>query len=231
MQIKVPEVAKLLKVQDKTIYRWIKDRGLPAFKINGQYCLDRAVLLEWATHNDINVSIDIFKDFWTGDISLAEALKDGGIHYDVGGTGKESVLKAAVDLIPLNEKVDKSVLLSVLMARESIGSTGIGDGIAIPHVRNPIVLHVPKPLIMLCFLENSIEYEALDGKPVNTIFMMVCPSIDSHLKLLSRLAYALRQPEFAEVVAQRRKPDKIIARVAAIDLAIRNSSSRPKESE
>ena len=45
-------------------------------------------------------------------------------------------------------------------------STAVGDGIAIPHVRNPVVLHVGRPAIALCFLERAIEYGALDGKPV-----------------------------------------------------------------
>ena len=70
------------------------------------------------------------------------------------------------------------------MARESLGSTGIGDGIAIPHVRNPIVMHIPRPTITLCFLEHPIDFGALDGQPVHTLFTIVSPTVRAHLHLL-----------------------------------------------
>jgi len=198
-------------------------------KIGGQYLLEEEGLLEWANVNKISLPSGLFSDPGLPETSLADAIKAGGIHYEVEGTGKESVLKAVLDLIPLPGNMDKSVLFQVLMARESAGSTGIGDGIAIPHVRSPIVMKVPKPIISLCFLKKPIEYKALDGKPVGVIFMMVCPSIPSHLGLLSKLAYALRKTGFSEAVDQKWDPDEIIARAAEIDQAIRDSSGSQGE--
>jgi nitrogen PTS system EIIA component len=123
--------------------------------------------------------------------------------------------------------MDKSYLLSVIVAREALGSTGVGDGIAIPHVRNPIVLHIPQPLVTLCFLERAIEFEALDGKPVHTLFAMVSPTIAVHLNLLSKLAFALRQSEFAAVIARRGTPDEILKLAARVDGSV---SGRPAAS-
>jgi len=79
-------------------------------------------------------------------VSLEEGLRAGGVFYRVGGKDKESVIKEIVQIMPLPEEVDRAYLLEVLLARESLGSTGIGEGIAIPHVRNPIVMHIPKPI-------------------------------------------------------------------------------------
>ena len=62
----------------------------------------------------------------------------------------------AVELMPLPEKVDRQFLLQVLVARESLGSTAVGKGIALPHVRNPVVMHIDRPMITLCFLENAV---------------------------------------------------------------------------
>ena len=59
----------------------------------------------------------------------------------------------------------REFLYQILLARESLGSTGIGDGVAIPHVRNPVVLHVSEPVVTLSFLETPIDFHALDGKP------------------------------------------------------------------
>jgi nitrogen PTS system EIIA component len=223
MQLGVREAARLMDVSEKTIYRWIKQNKLPAFRINEQYRFNRAELLEWATSQRINVSVDIFGETEKGRIDipgLAEALRIGGIYYRIGGTDKTSVLQCAVEVMHLPEEVDRSFLLSVLLARESLGSTAIGDGIAIPHVRNPIVMHIPRPAITLCFLDRAIEFGALDGKPVHTMFTLVSPTISAHLNLLSKLTYGLRQPPFAGVIARPGSREEIIEGAAEIDRSV-----------
>ncbi len=205
MQLGVREAARLLAVSEKTIYRWIKEGRLPAYRVNEQYRFNRAELLELATAQRISVSPDIFhepEDLRQGSLpTVLEALSIGGIHYRVGGSDKPSVLQAIVEVMPLPEEVDRSFLLQVLMARESLGSTGIGDGIAIPHVRNPIVMHIPRPTITLCFLEHPIDFASIDGLPVQTLFTIVSPTIRAHLHLLSRLAFVLRDDSFKAVLA------------------------------
>lgn len=217
MQIDVKEAARLLTISEKTVYRWIRQGILPAYRINDQYRFNRAELLEWATARRINVSPDIFKAVETDAAplpSLEEAIRDGGIHYRVAGESREQVLASVVGLMQLPTEVDRGFLLSVLLARESLGSTGIGDGIAIPHVRNPIVLHIPRPAITLCFLETPIDFGAIDGKPVRTLFTLVSPTVRAHLHLLSRLTWALRQPEFRAPIAEAAARDRILAAAA-----------------
>ena len=117
------------------------------------------------------------------------------------------MLGAAVEVMPLPQEVDRHLLWQMLFARESLQSTGIGDGIAIPHVRNPMVLHVPRPMITLCFLEPPVDFGALDGKPVYALFSLISPSPRVHLHLLSRLAFALHDAGFKQLIANagRRK--------------------------
>lgn len=216
MQLNVREAASLLEVPEKTVLRWIRKDGLPAFKINEQYRINRSDLLEWAQARGIPVSARM-EPASTAAVSLADALKNGEVHYDVSGTDMESVLNAAVEAMPLPEDVDKAFLLRVLVARESLGSTAIGNGVAIPHVRNPIVLNIRQPIISLCFLKQAIEFGAIDGQPVHTLFVIVSPTINTHLNLLSRLSYALKHPAFSDVVARKASRDEIIACAAQID--------------
>ena len=124
--------------------------------------------------------------------SLSDALKAGGISYRIGGNDKPSVLHVIVDILNLPEEVDRGFLYQVLMARETLGSTGIGDGIAIPHVRNPVVLHVSKPSMTLCFLDHPIDFGAIDGQPVSTLFTLISPTVRAHLHYIvpSRLCSA-----------------------------------------
>ncbi len=137
-------------------------------------------------------------------------MQAGGIVYRLGGTDKESALRAVVEPMRLPDEVDREQFLRVLLAREALASTAIGDGIAIPHVRNPIVLHVPRSMITLCFLEKPIDFGALDGQPVHCLFTMVSPTVRAHLHLLSRLAFALRDPGFQEAIRRQGLRDEIL---------------------
>jgi PTS system nitrogen regulatory IIA component len=209
----VRDAARLLNVSEKSIYRWIKEGVIPAYQVNDQYRFNRAELLEWATSRKINVSPEIFAEPEGGDApppSLSEALKAGGVHYRVGGTDKATVLRAVVDLMKLPEEVDSEFLYQVLLAREALGSTGVGDGIAIPHVRNPIVLHLSKPMVTLSFLERPVDFGAMDGQPVTTLFTLISPTVRAHLHLLARLGFALRNPEFKNAITRQASRDEIV---------------------
>jgi PTS system nitrogen regulatory IIA component len=195
MNLSVRDAANLLKVSEKTIYRWIHQQAVPAYRVQDQYRFNRAELLEWATARRMNVSSDIFLEPEADGQpvpSVIAALEAGGVFYRVSGSNKESALREVVQLLRLPDEVDREFLLRVLLAREAIASTAVGDGIAIPHVRNPVVLHVGRPSIALCFLEEPIEYGALDGKPVRTLFTIISPTTRAHLHLMSKLAFVLR---------------------------------------
>jgi nitrogen PTS system EIIA component len=195
MNLSVRDTASLLSVSEKTIYRWIKLETIPAYRVQDQYRFNRAEILEWATSRRMNVSSEIFAEPEAAGQpipSLLSALEVGSVFYRVSGFDKESALREVVELLRLPEEVDRPYLLRVLLAREAIAPTGVGEGIAIPHVRNPVVLHVGRPAITLCFLEQEIDYGALDGKPVNTLFTIISPTTRAHLHLMSKLSFVLR---------------------------------------
>jgi nitrogen PTS system EIIA component len=224
MQLNVRDAARLLNVSEKTIYRWINQGSLPAYRVNEQYRFNRAELLEWATSRKINVSVEIFHEPESHAAALpglVDALEAGGIFYRLGGKDKESVLRAVVETMRLPEEVDREFLFRVLLAREALGSTGIGDGIAIPHVRNPVVLHVPRPSICLCFLDRPIDFGALDGQPVFALFSLVNPTVRAHLHLLSRLSFALHDPRFKGAITRQAARDEILDEARRVEAGLR----------
>lgn len=213
MQLSVRDAARLLNVSEKTIYRWIKQQAIPAYRISGQIRFSRAELLEWGTARRIPLSPEIFAEAVVAKEpppSLTEALRAGGVLYRVGGVDKPSVLKATVELLHLPDEVDRTYLYQVLAAREALGSTGIGDGIAIPHVRNPVVLHVAKPTVTLCLLENAVDYGAIDGRPVDTLFTLISPTMRSHLHLMARLGFVLRNPRLRDALNRRASREELM---------------------
>lgn len=222
MELSVRESASLLNVSERTVYRWIKQGTLPAYLLNDQYRLNRAELLEWATARRMNISMEIFAEPHAANsvITLSEAVQAGGVHYDVPGEDKASVLRAVVERLPLPPGTDSDFVLQVLLARESLGSTALGNGIAVPHMRNPVVVQVPSPMLTLCFLQQPVEYGSLDGQPVHALFTMLSPTVRVHLQMLARLAFALRQPVFVKAVARRAACDDILAACATVDRRI-----------
>jgi len=223
MQLDVRDIARLLKVNEKTIYRWLKDNSLPAYRVNNQYRFNRAEILEWATSRRIGVSAELFEEPESSGLptyGIAEALTAGGINYRVEGSDKRAALKSVLDLMRMPDEVDREYLLQVLLAREAMASTGIGDGIAIPHVRNPIVLHISRPMISLGFMEHPIDFGALDHQPVYCLFTMVSPTVRAHLSLLSRLAFALRDPGFKRIIQTQGSREQILQEARRVDAAL-----------
>jgi PTS system nitrogen regulatory IIA component len=122
-----------------------------------------------------------------------------------------------VERLPLPADVDRDFLTSVLEAREAMGSTGIGDGIAIPHVRNPILLHVREPFVTLCLLRRSVDFGAIDGRPVHALFTLVSPNVPAHLRILAQIAFVLRDAELRRLLRERANAAAIMERVRFVE--------------
>lgn len=214
MNLSVKDAASLLTVSEKTIYRWIKQDLIPAYKLGESYRFNRSELIEWATSRRKGVSPEAFCEPLLDENplpNLAEALEQGGIHYRIEGTTREMVLQDTVAHMRLPEEIDRDHLLRVLLAREQIASTGVGQGIAIPHPRNPVLLHASKALVNLSFLENPVDFFSLDGQPVQILFTLIAPSLRQHLHLLSKLGFVLHHPQFCQCLSQQDNREKIHA--------------------
>jgi len=228
MQLTMRAVGEMFKVSEGTITQWIKQRGLPAQRVAGKFRFNRFEILEWAIAHQIKVEnnpAEIPVDSQP-DVSLAHALEAGGVHYKIPGDDQEAALRAVVSRLPLPEELHRELLLRLFLAREAFGSTAVGDGIAIPHARRPIILHVPDSLATLCFLKRPIAYRAPDGKPVRILFSVVSPTVPTHVRLLARLSGALHDPGFRKSVVET-KPREIILREARRVENVKQSAEGP----
>lgn len=220
MQLTLRQATSYLNVDEATLRSWIKKRGLPVHRVNEQMYLNPLELWQWAMENGVVVSRRLLDDARQAVDELAplSALLDaGGVHFDVGGEDKSQVLRDVVARLPLPQDFDRDFLVTVLEAREAMGSTGIGDGIAIPHARNPILLHVDQPLVALCLLKHPVEFDAVDGIPVHALFVVISPSIPVHLKILARLGLVLRDAELRRLLKGRAPAEQIHACVKGLE--------------
>jgi PTS system nitrogen regulatory IIA component len=225
MKVNVREAARLLSVSESEVYRWVASGEIPCSVVNHQPLFSRAELLEWATERRLPVSVELFEPGSDSAAStgLADVLTHGGVHHGVRGGDRASVLRAVVECLPVPDDEDRRLLTQVLLAREAHGSTAAGEGIAIPHVRSPLVFPGTSGLMALCFLETPVAFGASDGAPIHTIFALLSPTIRGHLQLLSRLSHALHDERFKAAVLRRASREEIVAEAQRLDHALANA--------
>ncbi len=143
-------------------------------------------------------------------MQLAEVLKEDLIFLDFDADNKDSALEKIVKSV---EKVggveDPAGLRTALIDREKLGTTGVGEGIAIPHARCGAV----KDLLVAFFRsKNGVNFSAIDNKPVNLIFLLLAPVASGgiYLKLLAKISRFLRSDEFRSGLMDAKNAKAII---------------------
>jgi nitrogen PTS system EIIA component len=132
-----------------------------------------------------------------GPIVLHQLISPASISLNLNSTDRESVLEELVDRIPAiaNNAEARQTLLHALHEREQLFSTGIGDGVALPHARNALVGLVDQPVIVFGRHSKGIPYGAIDGIPARLFFLLVAPTVTQHLAVLARISRLLRDPK------------------------------------
>ncbi len=219
MQLTVQQAAKFLGVNEPKIHEWIEDGEIPFFREQGRIRFNQTELLEWATVRGIMASSQLHVESVPRTPSLADALALGGVYEGGSAADFETAIRATVARLPLGPGADPEMLVDVMLGREVARATAVGDGIAIPHVRAPIVENGVAPAIALCTLQKPIDLGARDGKLVDTIFLLVSPTVSVHLQILARLAAALHDAEFKSAVLRRAPAEEILSHARRLDAA------------
>ncbi len=221
MELSVFDLSKHLGVVPDTIERWVRQGKLPVFKKGINYRFDTKELDKWAAKHNISLN---FSDIGTPQkeiesvIPLSIAVQNGGVYFDIQGNDVNSVLKSSVEKISNISDDFKTDLLDRLIDREQALSTGIGNGIAIPHPREQLS-YLKIPLVSVCFLEHPVDYQALDNRPVSVLFFILCPALKMHLHLLSSLSFCLRDYQFINFLKSRPTADQLVEKIEIIQKA------------
>jgi PTS system nitrogen regulatory IIA component len=223
MFLTVREAAALLRTTERQVYRWVDGEEIPFRRVRDQVRFNRTDLLEWATSRGLLLSLEAFGaglDPEDRAPSIAEALRAGGVHHDVPAADREAAIRAVVERTPMPSSVDRELIIEVLLAREATGSTAIGDGIAIPHVRQPIVAAGAPATVSVSHLKEAVPFGAADGKPVSTVILIVSPTIRTHLQMLARLAQALQDPGFHAALTRRASAAELATEAARTEVSL-----------
>jgi mannitol/fructose-specific phosphotransferase system IIA component (Ntr-type) len=146
-------------------------------------------------------------------VVVGELLAPTTINLDLKSTDRNAVLGELVNQIPqlANQPEARQTLLRALHEREQLHSTGIGDGIALPHSRNALVGLVDKPIIVFGRHKTGIPYDAIDGIPARLFFLLIAPTVTQHLAILARLGRLLRDPKLRKNLLATDSVEKVIS--------------------
>ena len=143
-------------------------------------------------------------------VNLVDFLPEPAIQVELKSQNKKEVLKELVQTLASAHGVKNAAgILDALLEREELGSTGIGQGIAIPHGKSD---SVNKVIAALGVSRRGIDFDALDGESVYIFFMLVAPanSAGIHLKILAKISRLLKDKFFMQALREARTPQEAL---------------------
>lgn len=215
------EIAKYLKVSEKTVLRMVQAGEFPGVKVSNQWRFVRAMVDAWLSARMVVAPRSSLMDVigtaaclvpMTRLVSLRRILPA------VRPGDKADILSQLV--VPLEADgllSDASAYHRLLLAREEIVSTAIGPGFAIPHVRDPAETPVAPPCIVLGICREGADFGALDGRKT-FVFAMPCAGSEAvHLQLLAQISLLLRNPDVLKQLGAAQTREAVMALLAAAD--------------
>lgn len=142
-------------------------------------------------------------------MKISDILKKEHVIEELNSCDKKNVLDELSSFLEdEGEITNKESLLAALIEREKLGSTGIGENVAIPHAK---ISEIDKIITVFGRSKNGVEFESLDQKPVNFIFLVIAPenSTSQHLKALARISRLFKNPSLRESVLRTNEADQI----------------------
>jgi mannitol/fructose-specific phosphotransferase system IIA component (Ntr-type) len=152
--------------------------------------------------------------------TLGDCFSVAAMNLNLLSNDRDAVLAELVHQIPqlASQPSAQEVLLRALREREQLCSTGIGDGIALPHARNALVGLVDHAIIVFGRHLKGIQFGSVDQVPARLFFLLVAPTVTQHLATTARLTRILRDPKVGKALLAADRPEKVISIIRDAEL-------------
>jgi len=220
MKLSISQIAEYLDLPVQTVERWIRQGRIPVHRDGHSCAFHRGTLERWAKAHNLKFTPPQSRREEPEEERLENLLpvmKRGGVHHGIQAEDVEAALREVTARIPGIAREHQEELLEGLLERERLASTGVGRGIAIPHLRTPLSELLDRPVITTCFLAQPIDFGAVDDRQVFVLFALLCPSVKAHLHLLSRLSYCARDDAFIEFLRSNPAKADLFSRIAEFE--------------
>lgn len=227
MDLKIKDVAELLNVSETTIRRWLAEGKIPAYRMHHQYRFSRMEIENWVMSCRLKQSQGNFLPIEEEQIyppaepsqevssaqmlsgqqqfSLFRAIHKGDAIGNRDCLEKEAIIKQTVEIIAPVLGLDASVLADLLLDRERLMPTALNKGIAVPHTRE-FLIKKPYDVVVVVYPDKPVNWGALDGEPVHTLFFLFASDDKRHLHLLAKIAHFISEQEGLDYL--KTKPSK-----------------------
>lgn len=220
MDLKIKDVAELLKVSETTIRRWLASGQIPAYRLNHQYRFSRFEIENWMMSCKLkkedessHLSHEEPEEFelpiakaGTQQFNLFRALHKGDVLTGVEVSSKEELIRVGARVAALKLGLDEDLVAELLLDREKLMPTALGHGVAVPHPRELIVKQPSSDMIIAIFPKEPVDFGGLGGEPVHTLFFLFSSQDKKHLQLLAKIAHLSANEEVLTFLQS--KPDK-----------------------
>ncbi|MDC7220110.1 MAG: PTS sugar transporter subunit IIA [Spirochaetales bacterium] len=205
------ETAEYLKVAEKTVQRMIAAHKIPCTRVGNQWRFIKAVLDDWLmdsmqdkeeSRGDLSRLIESGKV----EINLSRLLFDSIIPL-AQGSRREILSQLASPLVEKGLISNPEGYLNKLEDRENMISTAIGEGVAIPHIRNPKENEQVEPCIVVGISPEGVDFHAIDEQPVHLFFLVHTNSETVHLRILSHITGLLKSNGYGDFLNCQSKKD------------------------
>ena len=200
MILTLRELADYLRVNERTILRMQQTGQIQGVKIGGQWRfngsqIDRLFFPDSTSENPESVSLE---DLGTSHLAIpvSRVLSEDRIIMDMEATTSTEAIDELLSVVQKKHlSLDMKDLRERILAREELLSTGVGNGIAIPHPRDPVPTIAEPAIIVFGKSSAGIDFAAVDGKPIHLFFLLCNQNIEMHLHMMGRLAQLLRHED------------------------------------
>jgi Phosphotransferase system mannitol/fructose-specific IIA domain (Ntr-type) len=151
------------------------------------------------------------------EFDIAELIHKGGVYDNVEGETPESVYEKISTMIPLPQDMSAEAVYDALAARERVLSTAVGNGIALPHARAPIMKSVDDQRICIVYLKNPLDMKAPDERKVFVMFVLLTFNSQSHLRILSSLVTLFRKTQFRKLLEKHAGEAELLNAIRELD--------------
>jgi len=196
------EAARFLGVAEGTLERWVRQGLIRSLDRHG-HGFDRDELARWA--RDRGMQVDPYPTLQRGkkEPALVSAIERGAVTAGVKVTSAVAAIQVAIESLSQLAPRLRTRLLDEVLERERMASTALGEGIAVPHPRQPLGDALEQPLISLVLLDTPLDWAAVDGELVHTVALLASPTAGAHLEILSEIGRAVRSADVVRLLKSR----------------------------
>jgi PTS system nitrogen regulatory IIA component len=201
----IKDVSEYLKMHERTVSKLAAQGVLPAAKIANQWRFMRSLINQWLEQQMVGLTSEQLETLESEIVSRPVEVTDfltPDLIIPAAKAGNKTDLLAEMLDLAANKKLIRNPIrmLKVLVRRETLCSTALGDEVAIPHPRQPLNESSAAPFIIMARSSEGIDFDSVDELPVKLVFL-ICLSDDyTHLKILARLSRMLKDAHFREML-------------------------------